>query len=294
MSIKNKRIYAIAPSGTINKEKFSRALTYLEKNDNTIEYSEQVFQTFRNMAGNDKVRLEALLEALCSHSDLVWAIRGGYGALRILAKIPKDLKIDTNTILIGYSDITAYQLLLYKYYNLKSISSHMIQVDLPLKVNKETDHFVSLIEENDTRLKLPKSVDILKMKETNGIILGGCLSIISKMIGTEYLPSLENKILFLEDVNEEHYKIDGYLAHLKNAGLLKDLNGIIFGKFRISNKSVHQDLDISDLISEFFDEYDYPIVNGLAFGHIENMIAMPIGYYCQIKERELIFSKNEK
>jgi muramoyltetrapeptide carboxypeptidase len=291
LSLKNKKIFAIAPSGLINQEKFHKALNYLKENENDVIFSDQVYEQFRNMAGNDTSRLEALLEALSSDINLVWAIRGGYGALRLLSKIPKNIKIPPYKILIGYSDITAYQLILYKYYGLKGISSHMIQVDLPLADNEESKHFISLIENDISKLQI-KDVSILNEQKTEGIILGGCLSIISKMLGTDFLPSFKNKILFLEDVNEEHYKIDGYLAHLKNAGVFEDLNGIIFGKFRMNTDNSHYDIDLSDLITEYFSDYNYPVIWDLAFGHIKNMIAMPIGYYCILENRQLIFKKN--
>lgn len=289
MFLTNKKICAIAPSGLINREKFKEVVSYLEKYDNHVSFSGQVYEKYRNMAGKDELRLKSLIEALESDSDYVWAIRGGFGALRILNEIPSNLKIKNKLLLIGYSDITAFQLYLYKLYGLKSISSHMLQVDLPFEKNDSTKHFISLLENKKTELILDRDVSYKNPAKTSGIILGGCLSIISRMLGTKHLPDFRDKILFLEDVNEELYKIDGYLAHLKNAGILNKLRGIIFGKFMLNNGDEIKEVDIKDLLEEYFSEYTYPIISNLSFGHIPNMIAMPIGYTCTMKKEKLVF-----
>jgi muramoyltetrapeptide carboxypeptidase len=126
-----------------------------------------------------------------------------------------------------------------------------------------------------------KAVSILCRGRASGQLIGGNLSLICTAIGTPWLPSFRNKILFLEDLDEAPYRFDRMLTHLLNAGLLQRLAGIAIGinagcedKGRRS-KEYRQTL--ADVLKERLGPLKIPIVSGLPFGHIPFNATLPIG-----------------
>ena len=112
-----------------------------------------------------------------------------------------------------------------------------------------------------------------------GLLVGGNLSVLSSMIGTPYLPPFGETLLFLEDVNEPAYRIDRMLSHLGNAGLLAGSRGILFGQFSREQGENGEDLRLEKI----FDYYstrahmDGPVMRGLSYGHIRNLMTIPVG-----------------
>jgi muramoyltetrapeptide carboxypeptidase len=291
------RIQAIAPSGKINPQKFESGRNNLQHYvDCEIRYHHDVVNgVFRGMAGEDTHRLNDLLHALTSSDiDIAWAIRGGFGATRLLPQIPTNLDIKSK-LLIGYSDITAYQWILYKYYQFQSISGHMIQVDFNDTDRKSDDYakLISLIQNDKSIFEMPDQVEFYNWKSINGPIIGGCLAVISKMMGTPYVPDLNNHILFLEDTDEPIYRIDGYFSHLFNCGVFDNISAVIFGQFSPPN-GVDKVLYLNDLKTVFL-EYEKminkPIIWNFPIGHIPKIFPLPIGYTAYINRDQLEFRK---
>jgi muramoyltetrapeptide carboxypeptidase len=288
---------AIAPSGKINSEKFDLGRQHLTSLlDVEIQYSENVYEQFRGMAGLDSNRFDDLISCLTDDSiDILWAIRGGFGATRLLPNIPDNLSINSK-LLIGYSDITAYQWLLYKYYQMKSISGHMIQVDFPDMTDKQDqyDKLFSLIRNETSRFDMPESVDVQHWEnQIEGPIIGGCLAIISKLMGTPYVPNLDGHILFFEDIDEPIYRIDGYLSHLYNSGLFDHVAGIIFGQFTPPDDADKDKFaaDLHDVLTEYREMIKKPVIQNFPIGHIKHIFPLPIGYQSTITRTHLEFRK---
>lgn len=291
----NKRVQAIAPSGKINKELFLSGKLFLEKYFTEIIFNDFIFSRFRNMAGKDQLRSEELIYAISNEeNDIVWAIRGGFGSSRSLPLL-NEIKTDlSNKLLIGYSDITAYQLFFYEKYKMKSISGAMIQVDFPTDVTSK--HFTwmySLIKNDYSEFTYPKNILFKNFIPLNGIILGGCLSIISKTLGTPYSVTFSNKILFLEDVSEPIYRLDGYFSHLKNAGVFYDIQGIILGQFTAPETSNTKNYkkELLELFDEYFFSENIPAIYNFPIGHILGTFPLPIGFNAEISKDKLVFRK---
>jgi len=275
-------VKCIAPSGKINREKFLAGKSFLETLF-ALSYSDAVFSAKRNMAGTDQDRLDDLVSGLTDPNvQVLWAIRGGFGATRVLPMLPKDLPISSDKVLIGYSDITAYQLCLYHYYGLKSISGPMVQVDFPMERDAVSFRWMlDFLNELNGRFMLPKHCKFFNAEKLEGILLGGCLSVITQLIGTPFLPSFKNKLLFLEDVNEHIYRIDGYFSHLKNAGLLNDISGIVLGQFSPPESitdTTQYSSDLGALIYEYFIARSIPVLMNFPIGHFQGTYPLPIGY----------------
>ncbi len=229
----------------------------------------------RYLSGSDVQRAAQFHETLARTRYLI-AVRGGYGCLRILDQIDYAAAQRTPGVLIGYSDITALQLSLFAGAGWRSISGPVVieWMSITAAMKKEVRR---LLEG-----KLPAPVDGLTTRregQCTGILLGGNLSMITRMVGSKYLPDLKGTILFIEDVNEAPYRIDALLTQLKNAGIFEGLGGLILGNFTgdpSQTKPEDEDL-VMHTILDCIREYSLPVASGLAYGHLPSRQILPIG-----------------
>jgi muramoyltetrapeptide carboxypeptidase len=116
-----------------------------------------------------------------------------------------------------------------------------------------------------------------------GKLMGGNLAMITRLLGTQYMPDLTGAILFLEDVGEQPYRIDGMLAHLRLAGVLDRLGGVILGAFTDSEPIPGRPtFSVDEVLSQYFEAAPYPVVTGWNYGHFPIKVNMPIGIQAQL------------
>ncbi len=227
------------------------------------------------LSGSDAERAAQFHRTL-THTRHLIAVRGGYGCLRILDRIDYAATKRRPSVLIGYSDITALQLSLFTCAGWRSISGPVVV---------EWDSISATMKEEVRRLlegQLPLPIEGLttvRKGQCTGTLLGGNLSTIARMVGSRYLPDLEGKILFIEDVNEAPYRIDALLTQLKNAGILEGLGGLMIGNFTGDQPQMDQEAGsiVIQTILDCVDEYSWPVVSGLEYGHLPSRRILPIG-----------------
>jgi muramoyltetrapeptide carboxypeptidase len=107
------------------------------------------------------------------------------------------------------------------------------------------------------------------------------------------MPDLAGKILFLEDSGEYPYRLDRMFYHLKNAGIFNELAGVVIGNTNIPRKTAKKDLTIEQILHDVFDDYGYPVVYNLPFGHCKDKITIPQGItgYLSTSDRVLSFEE---
>jgi muramoyltetrapeptide carboxypeptidase len=231
----------------------------------------------------------------------VVAIRGGYGSGQLLDGIDYDLIRNNPKIFIGYSDITALLLAINKMCNLVTFHGPML---LSPFTEFTTGHFKKILfnknknssnkseQEASLILKNPSSVSGIReiystrtIKEgiAEGELIGGNLSIICSLLGTKYEINVEDKILLLEDVGEEPYKIDRMLNHLRLAGKLQAAKGIIFGQCsECTQKSFIWDYSLGEVLDNYLSRLEAPSFYGLLIGHSSEQMTLPIGIKAKI------------
>jgi muramoyltetrapeptide carboxypeptidase len=115
-----------------------------------------------------------------------------------------------------------------------------------------------------------------------GVLLGGNLSMIAKLVGTPYLPPMDGAVLFVEETGEAPYRIDGLLAQLRLAGILEKLAGLVYGQFTdTAPNSPTRPLD--DVLDEYADFVNGPVAGGLVYGHIDEKSALPVGVRARLE-----------
>lgn len=260
---------------------FESGLAYLKSIGFNVKTHRSQFPPSGYLSADDYVRATELNDFVADPEiDAIFCTRGGYGSARILPLLDYDNARQNSKLLIGYSDITTLQLALYHAASWRSLSGPMVAVDWPRLDPYFEQQFLQLTSGTDNIcIAGTDSEPLTPMKEgqCTGVLLGGNLAVLTRLIGTPYLPSLDRAILFIEDVNEPAYRVDAMLAHLKLSGIWHKLGGLVIGQFTDDEHPEHCAPEILEVFQDYCRDVNFPVAYGLRYGHIPEKIAMPIG-----------------
>jgi len=234
------------------------------------------------LAGTDAARADHLVAALTDpDTNAIFCTRGGYGSPRLLAHLAPDLSPGPK-VLVGYSDITALHLAAARLWPQVSL------VHGPNLATREILGTGPACERNRLSLRralfdpayvVDETVEFLVPGSAEGSLVGGCLSLVTSMLGTRFALSTEDVILFLEDVGEAPYRIDRMLTQLRNAGAFAGVRGVVFGAMRDCKDAYN---DVRDVIRDVLSGYTFPIAFGLESGHSETNLSLRLGAHAQL------------
>jgi len=279
----------IAPAGPVDHSELQPSINLLDSLGYRIIQAPHLYQRQGYLAGSDDSRLEDL-HSMFQNEDVkaIFCARGGYGTLRLLDKINYDLISRNPKVIVGYSDITALLLAIYKKTKLVTFHGPVVR-EVKENENQNLRLFLDLFSApNSLRLDLKKGEALIPGK-ARGILLGGNLSLISHLIGTPFMPALRETILFIEERGEALYRIDRMLTHLRLSGLLNGIRGLIMGRF-IDCGDIS---DINDLIMDIVSGLNMPIVSGLPVGHEVQNITVPLGLQATLDTEKMMISVDD-
>lgn len=265
------KIKIIAPSSKSQNlpDLLKEAEIILSEKDIKLIYRTDLFSghNLSFFAASDQIRIDDLKDALTSpEHSITWAARGGYGAANLLAEVSK-VKPLANKILIGFSDITALHVLMNQYFKLPSIHGPV----LSQFINKKYDFsiFESILSAKVQEYSV-KPINNCIYNKIDSEVMGGNLTVLESMIGSDFHPEFSNKILLLEEINESPYRVHRSLMHLKNAHMLDKVKAIIFGDF------IHS--ENCDLAIEHFCKHEVSVpcfrIQGIGHGDINDPIVL--------------------
>lgn len=282
----------IAPAGVIKDESLWQTATeYFSSKGYKIKIAPNAKNQNQYLAGSDEQRLNDLIDFFKDDEiNAIICARGGYGACRLLDKIDYSVIRKNPKIFIGYSDITALHMAFYKYAGLSTFHGPLFLSDFGHNnINKYTESSLLNILSSPYKSTIinPYHPTCINEGEAYGDLIGGNLAVITSLIGTDYLPDFENKILFLEDIGEPLYKIDRMLTQLRLSGIFDKLSGLIFGEFTEIEESPDQ---IINLIRNETSCLKIPIAYNFPCGHNSTKATLPLGieYYFNSKDFELL------
>jgi muramoyltetrapeptide carboxypeptidase len=268
--------------------KINSGVQYLEKIGYRVEVGKNVGSKEGYLAGSDSQRLDDLHNMFSNkHIKAIFSIRGGYGSGRLLDKIDYKLIRNNPKIFVGYSDINALQLAFFTKCGLITFAGPMVAVDFHDEVSSFTEEvFWRTItsEKKIGKLQNPRKEKfyLLNKGRAAGRILGGNLSLLNSLIGTEYLPKLKGAILLLEDIHEAPYRIDRMLNQLRLGKVFKQIGGVILGHFVDCTEQdpTKQTFTLNEVIVEYFQNKKLPVLYNIKHGHIKDNITIPYGIKC--------------
>ncbi|MFY8018766.1 MAG: S66 peptidase family protein [Inhella sp.] len=228
-----------------------------------------------HLAAPDAQRLADLHTALADPAvDALLCLRGGYGCIRLLDRLDLDLVQRAAKPLIGYSDITSLhavwaQLGIPAWHAPMPASDWVKPGGLP-DAERLARALQQGVLEGDVQ-SADRAHGLSQGGTAQGRLLGGNLSVLASCLGTRFMPDLRGAILFLEDVSEDPYRVDRYLAHLKLAGALDGVAGFLLGSF--TDSALSSDAVLADHLSPL----GRPILAGWPAGHGQPNHALPLG-----------------
>ncbi|MEM1649414.1 MAG: LD-carboxypeptidase [Sulfolobales archaeon] len=240
------RVLLIAPSSypVYPEMNLSMGVEILRKYGFNIVFGDSVRYALRKwyLSAPEEVRVRDLIEGFRREDiDVIWCVRGGAGGLRLLDYIDYDLIARNPKPLIGFSDITALQNALYSRTGLISIHGEMIATTPKLgdeigleRFKRNLEMVIKILQGETLELRHPEDGAFPKTinpGKTSGEIVGGNLILFTLVQGTPYRVNTENKIVFLEDIREDAWRIDNYLTTLALGEHLQKASGVIFGEF---------------------------------------------------------------
>jgi len=271
-------------------ERLAKGIAYLEERGYTVVQGKHVHAVRGYLAGSDQERAEDLNHMFADpHIKAVICSRGGYGVSRLLDSIDYRALQAHPKIFVGYSDLTALQLAIWKEIGLITFSGPMVAVEMGKGIHPFTEqHFWHMVTSDSLQGPLPhpegQPLKCLRPGKARGRLLGGCLSLIAPLMGTPFMPDLDGAILVLEDIDEEVYRIDRYFAQFRSAGIFHRIAGLVFGTF-INWEPSERDkpyLTLEQVIDDYVGDLPIPVVTGLAYGHGEAKVTLPLGVEAEL------------
>jgi muramoyltetrapeptide carboxypeptidase len=241
-----------------------------------VELSRSTCRRKGYLAGDGEARSEDLIDFFTRRDiDGIFCARGGFGSIQLLPHLAQGGLRWQPKIFVGYSDITVLLNWLLLACGMVTFHGPMVAMDFARGLTpRSKEHFWGTLT-GETRTWKIELGEVIRPGRADAEMLGGCLSMLVTTLGTPYEIDTRGKILFLEDTSEKPYRIERMLTHLKMAGKLDYLAGLVFGDF--TDCQGEGPRDIREIIAELFRDARYPVVMGLSAGHGQENLTLPFG-----------------
>lgn len=280
------RIAIAAPARKVTPDEIKFAADWLNENGFEAVFDERLFASDYIFAGNDGFRAAVLQEYLDRDDiDAIWLARGGYGSIRIIDRLDFTKFARHPKYIIGFSDGTVF------HGKMQRLGFPSIHASMPYCFeNKTVEAKQSLLDALSGKPLHYEfaSHPLNRLGEAEGVIVGGNLSVLYGMLGSDSFPDTDGKIFFIEEVDEYIYHIDRMMHGLKRAGKLDNLKALVVGGLT----DVHDNPDpfgqsVEEVIFDAVKEYDYPVCFNFPAGHFADNRAIIFGQKANLSVSQL-------
>jgi muramoyltetrapeptide carboxypeptidase len=272
----------VAPASNVKRADLDAGCEGLRRAGYRPFYLDSIFDQDLYFAGSVERRAREL-EFMFAREDVraIICARGGYGANYLLPALDLEIVKSNPKIFAGYSDLTALLTYFSDAAGLVTFHAPMVAKDWAHDDGVDLTSWQSALGGDaawTVNLDAGSGVTGLVDGTADGILYGGCLSILAASLGTPYEIKTAGTILFLEDVAAKPYQIDRMLMQLKLAGKLKRVRGIVFGQMRDCIQNAKQGYTLEEVIVRIVGELEIPVAYGVRSGHVTaGNITLPIG-----------------
>ena len=281
------QIRIVSPSGSINPELIDGATKVLQSWGLQVSEGKFARSVYGRFAGTKDQRISDLQDAL--NDSTVKAIlcsRGGYGMAQIVDKLDFTAFAQSPKWLIGFSDISVLHNVIT---NLGISSVHGIMAKHLTESPADSEQIIQLKDSlfgNFPKYNLAPHY-LNRIGETDGKLIGGNLSVIMALRGSQFDLTYRNNILFIEDIAEKPYHIDRMMQNLRFSGVLAQLSGLIVGQFSDCDEDLLMKQTVSEIILDAVSEYSYPVCFNFPAGHVETNLPLILGTNVSLKVSEI-------
>jgi muramoyltetrapeptide carboxypeptidase len=256
-----------------------------------VQVDDAATARFQRFGGPDDMRLAALHRVAEQAPSIAMATRGGYGLTRLLDRIDWPLlarSVERGTRWVGYSDMTALQLGLLAHTRAPSWAGPTAQDDFGRSdeqggVDDVTAACFSEAMRGELEAVGFRTAPGYDALDVQGLLWGGNLTVLMSLLATPHWPRVRGGVLFLEDVNEQPYRVERMLLQLHQAGVLDAQKALLLGDFTVRSKSpMDRGYSLRAAIEHLRSVSHTPILTGLPFGHIATKVTLPVGRRVQL------------
>ena len=278
---KGDTIALLAPAGILRskKEVINKAINVMESWGLQVVVGKHMYNQNHHFAGTDAERTQDFQDALDNPSiKAIWTARGGYGTVRILDALDYTKFKENPKWIIGYSDITAL------HNQIHNIGFETIHGMMAVNFGSKPEAIVATIATlkkamfgDDLKYTLPAN-SYNKEGNAQGQLVGGNLTLLQGMLGSETSIDTTGKILFIEEVGEYVYHVDRMLQSLKRAGYFKNVKGVIMGDIsRIRKNPTPFGKTVQQVVLDNLEGLNIPVAFGMPAGHKDKNVALILG-----------------
>ena len=278
------KIAIAAPARKVSPDEMEFAIQWLHDNGFESVFDNRLYSVDNIAAGSDALRASIIQEYMdCDDIDAIWMARGGYGSIRIIDKLDFSRFVQHPKPIVGFSDVTVF------HGKLSRLGIPSIHASMPhILANKTPEALQSLIYAltgKPLHYEWP-TYPLNRSGEAKGVIIGGNLSVLCGMLGSNSFPKTEGRIFFIEEVDEYIYHVERMMYALKRAGKLDHIKALVIGGLT----EIHDNPDpfgksVEQAIFDVVKDYGYPVVFGFPAGHFSDNRAINFG-----REAKLIIS----
>ena len=279
------RVAVVAPASNAKIDRIEGGVAALKKYGFDVALgSHATGKAVPYFAGTVEDRLEDLHAAFADPEiEAIFCTRGGYGANYLLEDLDLELIGQNPKPLFGYSDLTVVQTWLLDELGLVGFHGPMVAADFYREGGIDEASFADALNGGKVTAAAPQGLRILRPGRAQGMMHGGCLSMLVSMLGTHFTPQTEGRLLFLEDVGAKPYQIDRMLRQMVLAGKFDGVTGFIFGEMLECVSPGANPHLLDEVILSVLDWFDGPIAIGLRSGHVSRgNVTLPLGIEAEL------------
>ncbi|MBL0122529.1 MAG: LD-carboxypeptidase [Betaproteobacteria bacterium] len=295
----------IAPGGVVDDAIIEKSVRNLESVGFAVKLGKNIRAAHGGYAGSVAQRLADLHDMFLDNEvKAIWTARGGSGCTALLPHVRYPLIRAHPKILVGYSDITALHLALYRKAGLvtfhgpawSTFSDYSVSQMMAVLMSPRPETEINMSVENSRKAIAQSEFALRTLRHgiAEGRLIGGNLSVMSALIGTPFAAPIRNSLLFLEDVSEPPYRIDRMLTQLQQSvgelgqpDGLRLAAGVMLGVFsKVRARDGDASLTLGEVIDEQLGNLPIPTVYGYSFGHVAHQITLPIGVRARLNTAE--------
>ncbi len=279
----------LAPASPVRKEFVDRGVAELERLGFRVRVGTNLYRRGRYTAGSAEERLEDWIE-LWEDPEVtaVFCARGGYGSMELLSRLPVERIRACPKVLLGASDVTALHSFLASQADLVSFHGPMVAQQIARGLY-DADNLLSILGSREPYGRFDvASIEVLHTGSAEGPLLGGCLSMLVALVGTPYLSSFRDGILFVEDTQTKPYQIDRMLTQLRLAGHLDGVRGMVFGEMPGCEQHPDQGYTLQEMLRDWTAHLGIPVLFGFPSGHtVSRALTIPLGARARLDKEGL-------
>jgi muramoyltetrapeptide carboxypeptidase len=280
------KVGIVAPASNVNRELLDAGCDGLRRAGYEPFYFESILDRDLYFAGSLDRRAREL-EDMFLRDDIraIVCARGGYGSNYLPLALDPARIIPHPKILVGYSDITSLLCCIADSANFVTFHGPMVAKDFAIAGGVDLQSWQNALGAAEQwEIVEGSGARPLVAGEADGILYGGCLSMLAASLGTQHEIRTAGTILFIEDIAAKPYQIDRMLMQLKLAGKLKDVRGIVFGEMLDCRQSPDQDYTLEEVILRIVEDLRIPVAFGLRSGHVSHAnITLPLGVKARLE-----------